>query len=64
MSLNRFTPSSSVSIVYFKQENACWDDNDNNNDDNSRDEDVDRTGFTINSIFFLQIGGRESSTEE
>ena len=38
---NRFTPSSGVFIVNFKQLNSCWDDNDKNNNDNSHDENVD-----------------------
>ena len=36
--------------MYIEQLNACGDDNDQNNDDNSHDEDVYRTGFTMNLI--------------
>ena len=51
--LNRFTPSANVFIVKFEKLNARWDENDNNKDDNSHDQDVDRTDFTVNLIYFF-----------
>ena len=49
LTFNRFTPSSSVSIVNFEQIYAYWDDNENNNNDNnSHDKDVDITYLTMN----------------
>ena len=50
LTLNRFTPSSTIFIVNFEQICAFWDDNDNNNDDNSHDEDVDLTYLIMNLI--------------
>ena len=47
LTLNKFTPFSSILIVNFEQVDACWGD-DNNNDENSHDEDSDRTDFKIN----------------